>query len=128
MLGSTGYDIHSLFVIEKGFELYNTICESKKGVIPATPDILAGMNPCASLTDNDIPGSYLLAIEALYAKTLTCRIPTVSRSPAGFLMCHGLHLLACSDLGDVDLSKVLPVALFLSITLASLHLENDNLF
>ncbi len=78
MLGSTGYDIHSLFVIEKGFELYNAICESKKGVISATPDILTGVNLRTSLTDDYTPGPDLLPVKAFYSEALACRISSVS--------------------------------------------------
>src|SRR5258708_7720635 len=50
----------------------------EQGVVPATPDVDAGVEVGAALADDDLPGLDDLAAEALDAEPLRVRVTTVA--------------------------------------------------
>src|SRR5690606_28129909 len=100
--------------------------ESEQGVVPAAPDVGAGVEVGAALADEDLAGVDLLAAEALHAETLRVRVTTVAGGACALLVCH-VCLSALLDAGDLDARELLTVALALLVAGLVLVLLDDDL-
>ncbi len=72
-------------------KLYLTIDESEEGMVGAHADVVAGMNSCASLSDDDIAGDNGLAVGLLNTKSLGLTVTTVLGRTYAFLMSKELQ-------------------------------------
>src|ERR1700741_1757744 len=62
--------------------------EREQGVILAHADVGARVHLGATLANDDVPADHSLPAELLHAEAAACRIATVARGAACFLMCH----------------------------------------
>lgn len=69
-------------------EFYGTANFGIEGIVRAKTGILAGVELCAVLADDDLAPLHDLAAEALDAKALGIGIASVAGTTAAFLMCH----------------------------------------
>jgi hypothetical protein len=79
-------DVHA--TLESAREDDGTLDLREQGVVTATPDVLAGVEVCAVLANDNRSGADGLAGEALHAKPLRARIATVLRGAETLLVCH----------------------------------------
>src|SRR5262249_54826497 len=70
------------------FELHNARYHREQRVIRTAPDIRAGLELRASLTNQNLATQHSLTAESLYAEPLRVRIPTVARTSNAFLLSH----------------------------------------
>jgi hypothetical protein len=64
-----------------------------QSIVLAEPDVTAGVEACAALANQDVPGAYGLASEALDSQALGDRVATVAAAAARLLVCHNDVLL-----------------------------------
>jgi hypothetical protein len=69
-------------------ELDPTVAQGEKGVVPATPDVVPGMEMSSALADDYRPGSHRGAVENLHPETLRSRVPPVAGGAATFGLGH----------------------------------------
>ena len=63
--------------------------QGEQGVVPAAPDVDAGVEVSAALADDDLAGVDELASETLDAQTLRIGIPAVAGGAGALLVCQG---------------------------------------
>ena len=80
-----------LAVAAKSLKLYLAVYKSEQGVIGAAADIVAGMDMCASLTNDDVAGKDSLSVRLLYAEALGLTVTAVLGRADTFLMCKKLQ-------------------------------------
>lgn len=67
-------------------ELYLAIDQSEQSIVGTTTNVVTGMDVGASLSDDDVAGSYLGAVSGLYAQTLGFTVTTVLGRTYTFFM------------------------------------------
>ncbi len=88
MQGEKLIDADPFSVFSPALEGYHPIPLGKEGKILPQAHIFTGMKLGANLSNQDIPGLDLLAGITFYPKALPLTIPSVSRTAAGFFVCH----------------------------------------
>src|ERR1051326_2858101 len=65
-----------------------SVNQGKNGVIAAEPDVFAGLEFCAALTDDDVAGDHHLAPEFFHAEPLTDAVAAIFDAALSFFMSH----------------------------------------
>jgi len=68
--------------------LDNTIRQREKRVIIPLPNVLAGMEAIANLSNKNIAGHHALATKLLHAPPLGIGVTPISTGTLSFFMCH----------------------------------------
>src|SRR4051812_7511860 len=105
--------------------LHRAGLKREKRPIPASADVLAGVELGTALADNDAAGEHALAAEDLDAEPLGVAVATVGRCTLTFLVRHESVSLSFDGL-DFDDGKLLAMAAFSLHAFALLLLENDH--
>ena len=71
---------------------HNSVCSGEQGIISSESDVNAGMDPCASLTIEDVACFNELAVRTLCAETLGFGITAVLCGADTFLMSEELKI------------------------------------
>ena len=89
MLLRSVYDTNELPILRTlALELHKSVLLGEQGVIAAEANILASVDTCATLANDDISGNNFLAAVDFDAQAFTLRIATVLGTAACFFMCH----------------------------------------
>ncbi len=74
------------------FKLYSTVDLRKKSIVSASANIVARVELCTSLTNEDAAGRNILTVCSLDSESFRFTIPAVLGATYTFLTCHDLHL------------------------------------
>jgi hypothetical protein len=85
------------------------------------------VNACAELADDDITRAHGLAAKHFDTAPLSLTVAPITRTPAGFLMCHIRSYLLTINSSDFESGLVLPMTSLTAVTLPSFLFENQNL-
>src|SRR5699024_9442663 len=104
---SVRFDVDELAALgSTGRELDLGVDEREQRVVSAESDAVAGMDPGAALTHDDVACLDGLAAVDLDAKVFRIGVATVAGGTYALFMCHGCFSssgLATGDAGDLDL-------------------------
>lgn len=78
--------MHATTVAFGEFDL--TITQGEQSIVFAATHVVAGMEMCSTLADNDVSGTYYFTAESLYSQTLSVGVTAVTGGTETFLMCH----------------------------------------
>ena len=87
---SVGVHAYTASAIRDMFKLDLAVDESEQGVVGTTANVVAGMNVCASLADDDVAGGHIGTVRTLHAQTLRLTVTTVLGRTYTFFMCKKL--------------------------------------
>ena len=86
-----GVDADLFAVLADALEFYDAVDKSKKGVVGADTDVVAGMDLGSALSHKDIARKHELTVGSLRAETLGLGITTVFGRAHTFFMCKKLN-------------------------------------
>jgi len=75
-------------VVAGGLKFNNAVNKSKEGMVSADSYIVARMNACPPLTNQNSPGMHILTSVSFHPKSLGLAIPTVAAGAACLFMRH----------------------------------------
>src|ERR1044072_1306601 len=119
-------DVHGLLAALLA-ELHRARGQGEQRVVATTTDVHAGVEPCATLANDDLACVHHLAPEPLYAEALGVGVTPVAGAGRTLLVCHCCQLLLGLDVGYLDAGQLLPVTLPLVVAGLVLELVDPDL-
>jgi hypothetical protein len=105
-----------------------TVDERIERMVFANAHVQSGVMLRAALANNDVAGLADFSAENFESESLAVRFATVFRTTYSFFVCHFCKFLELSsDFFNLDLRKLLPMAVKLPVAFPSLLVENQHL-
>src|SRR6267142_1125542 len=129
--GLRGEDADVLSHAPAILELHESVDQGEQGIVPSQTDVVARLEACAALPNQDRATGDELSAVALHPQALGVAVAAVSRTASGFLMGHSVSssVLCLSGVNFLDNHRRerLPVAARAPILFALLLLEDQHL-
>src|SRR6266581_4779952 len=129
--GLRGEDADVLSHAPAILELHESVDQGEQGIVPSQTDVVARLEACAALPNQDRATGDELSAVALHPQALGVAVPAVSRTASGFLMGHPVSSsvlrLSGVNLLDDHRRERLPVTARAPVLFALLLLEDQHL-